>query len=164
MRSFLRRAIEALRFFPPTRILTPMDNFKILHEGMHFPPGSVVPAEAFPLGTSGHLHIGSIVKTRDPVNVEIPDSLKFASDPSRAKFGASEPGREAESMIGQLQSDLLASSGRIAELELERDKLADENTALKAEVQRLGAEVESALELAGTQESHRADLTTPVKR
>lgn len=141
-----------------------MDNFKIIHEGMHFPPGSVVPKEAFPLGASGHLHIGSIVKTRDPVNVELPDSLKFAIDPSRPKFATAGDPAEGELLIGQLKDDLLAGTGRIAELELERDKLLDENTALKAEVQRLGAEVDSALELAGTQESHRADLATPAKR
>ena len=55
-------------------VATPVKNYKIVHNGMPWPAGSVIPAHAAPKRIDQHLELGSIVETEDPVNIEVQDA------------------------------------------------------------------------------------------
>jgi hypothetical protein len=119
-------------------------NFRIVHEGMAFPAGSVVPRGLFG-NPESHLHIGSIVETTDPVNVEVPGSL-LNTQPKSSTATTTDKGDAAlREDLAKLagQNSVLATkvdelTEQVAELELnlevitaERDKLAAELAFLK---------------------------------
>ena len=75
-------------------------HYRVAHLGMGFPIGSVLPASAFPSGVEGHLHIGSLVETTDPVNVDLPASML------QAELAVEKPAQESPTIAAASQKAL----------------------------------------------------------
>lgn len=129
-------------------------NFRIVHAGMAFPVGSVVPRELFPK-PDGHLHIGSIEETTEPVNVEVPAALlatataaglSSTADTADTAASAQALRDELATVAGknsELTKQLDDAGERIAELELELETAVSERDAWKAKAE-FKAETEAA--------------------
>jgi len=141
---FFRRALAALLRSAHRRAIPvkTAKNYLIQMEGMHFPRGSIVPAGAFVGGVDGHLSIGSITETKDPVNVEVPPNL---GGPVYAAVPGESFAKNAQDAIDQSRAETLAQSGKLAEAQNENFELKAANEKLTAENVRLQGELESAL-------------------
>lgn len=104
-------------------------NFQILHDGMGWPKGCVIPRDMFPGDPKGHIIIGAIKETNLPVTV--------GCDP------LPETPRELEAVASQN----VQLKARISELEGRVAGLLEEKAVQQKELERLTREHDSHKEM-----------------
>jgi hypothetical protein len=107
-------------------------NFRIVHAGMAFPVGSVVPRALFPK-PDAHLHIGSISETTEPVNVEVPAALLVST-------ASPTDTNEASISTQALRDELATMAGKYSDLSQKFDEATERISELEAELEAAEAQ------------------------
>jgi len=112
-------------------------NLRVVHQGMGWPPGAVLPPHALANDGADHIAIGAVVRTEDAVTHEV---TAFAQPATEA---------EAEAEVGKLQRRIKelepALAGAVADLRATRaanEKLVAENAELWKQLEAATAVVE----------------------
>lgn len=114
-------------------------NFKIIHLGMGYPVGTVVPSHVFASNADAHLKIGSIRRTNEPSSISsvldgaIPDNTK------REEWLEIEI-RKIEAARHNLQIQVSQQQDEIDELKAEVKKLESLNQGLQ---DKLGSNIDT---------------------
>lgn len=112
-----------------------MANLRTLRHVGNWPVGAVIPAAAFPQGYAGHVALGAVEETDDPITAG--HALLDAGKPAETPPGDKPATRAVPT---QLEADLAA---KLAGLE-------DANKKLQAELTRLRKDHAAAMELVET--------------
>lgn len=105
-------------------------NLRILHQGMGWPVGEIVPPTALPHGYAGHLALGAVEETDAPVTagVSAPAAPKIGDDLVAAN-------QELRGVIAELDGKLAGVNAELKAVKAELDKVKAENASLWAEAE-----------------------------
>lgn len=130
-------------------------NVLIVHDGMGYPPGAVVPPAVFPGGYAGHLSLGAVRETDLPAThatdlpavPTTPDEAKAQNAVLRAKIAQVEAARdgavkarvEAEALLAVAEAETKAAADQARTLAAQLESLRAGGTPAAAQASELQA-------------------------